>query len=96
MSSAKRPNRPLVRERRRDMAKFTTLKHDMRRVAPSWRAIEQNLLDSFRQMGVPVEEWFNGATYVVAYTYDPDTGQLIAKHQVLNVEKLAQQLALKG
>jgi hypothetical protein len=58
------------------------------------RTYERRLVDIFRQMGVPITDC-RGVPYVADYYYDDDTGELLRSHHVVNIQELAQRLALE-
>jgi hypothetical protein len=58
----------------------------------NWRAIEAALADSFRRLGCKLRNEC-GQTYVIEEFLDEDTGELLGRHKVFDVEHLARDLA---
>lgn len=57
------------------------------------RAVELAVIDSLRQMGCKLRQ-DNGVTYLIAEIFDEETGGLLHRVYVLDLERFSQTLAL--
>ena len=57
------------------------------------RAVELAVIDSPRQMGCKLHQ-DNGVTYLIAEIFDEETGELLHRVRVLDLEQFSQTLAL--
>jgi hypothetical protein len=61
-------------------------------VAVDWRPLEAAIVDAMRQQGCPLHNR-NGTTFVLAEFHDEETGELLQRQQIVDLERLARDLA---